>query len=191
MYWWQHPSLESGLDIPNSNTIMINNPHHFGLSDLHQMRGRVGRTNKKAFATCLLHLLQFLTEDARKRLSTIEEFSELGSGFNIAMRDLDMRGAGNLLGGEQSGFISEIGFEMYHKILDEAILELKQTEFKDHFTDDEALQHVGYVKNCVLETDLQLLIPTGYVESTQERLNLYKDLDNFDKESQLDEFALI
>jgi transcription-repair coupling factor (superfamily II helicase) len=180
--------IESGLDIANANTIMINNPHHFGLSDLHQMRGRVGRTNKKAFCYLLTPPLTTLTEDARKRLSTIEEFSELGSGFNIAMRDLDLRGAGNLLGGEQSGFISEIGFEMYHKILDEAILELKQTEFKDHFADDESVQH-DYEAHCVLETDLQLLIPTHYVESTQERLNLYKDLDNLGKESQLDEFA--
>lgn len=181
--------VESGLDIPNANTIMINNPHHFGLSDLHQMRGRVGRTNKKAFCYLLAPPLLTLTEDARKRLKTIEEFSELGSGFNIAMRDLDIRGAGNLLGGEQSGFISEIGFDMYHKILDEAILELKQSEFKDHFTEDQA-QDLGYVKNCVLETDLQLLIPTDYVESTQERLSLYKDLDNFDDESQLDKFII-
>ncbi len=179
--------IESGLDIPNANTIMINNPHHFGLSDLHQMRGRVGRTNKKAFCYLLAPPLTSLTEDARKRLRTIEEFSDLGSGFNISMRDLDIRGAGNLLGGEQSGFISEIGFEMYHKILDEAILELKQTEFKDHFTAEEA-GDMGFVKNCVLETDLQLLIPTDYVESTSERLNLYKDLDNFEKEGQLDEF---
>ena len=180
--------VESGLDIPNANTIMINNPHHFGLSDLHQMRGRVGRTNKKAFCYLLSPPLTTLTEDARKRLKTIEEFSELGSGFNIAMRDLDIRGAGNLLGAEQSGFISEIGFEMYHKILDEAILELKQTEFKDHF-EEGSEDDPGFVKNCVLETDLQLLIPSDYVESTQERLSLYKDLDNFDKEIQLEKFA--
>lgn len=182
--------VESGLDIPNANTIMINNPHHFGLSDLHQMRGRVGRTNKKAFCYLLSPPLTTLTEDARKRLRTIEEFSDLGSGFNIAMRDLDIRGAGNLLGGEQSGFISEIGFETYHKILDEAILELKQTEFKEDFTDQEA-ENMDFVAGCVLETDLQLLIPTHYVESTQERLNLYKDLDNLKNEKQLDEFAII
>ncbi|MFW5725123.1 MAG: transcription-repair coupling factor, partial [Bacteroidota bacterium] len=180
--------VESGLDIPNANTIIINNPHHFGLSDLHQMRGRVGRTNKKAFCYLLAPPLTTLTEDARKRLKTIEEFSDLGSGFNIAMRDLDIRGAGNLLGAEQSGFISEIGFEMYHKILDEAILELKQTEFKDQFAAEE-LAELDYVKNCVLETDLQLLIPTHYVESTQERLILYKDLDNLQSEKALDEFA--
>ncbi len=180
--------VESGLDIPNANTIIINNPHHFGLSDLHQMRGRVGRTNKKAFCYLLAPPLITLTEEARKRLRTIEEFSELGSGFNIAMRDLDIRGAGNLLGAEQSGFISEIGFEMYHKILDEAILELKQTEFKDLFSQQEAIE-MGFVQNCVLETDLQLLIPTDYVESTQERLNLYKDLDNLTGEEQLQEFT--
>lgn len=180
--------VESGLDIPNANTIMINNPHHFGLSDLHQMRGRVGRTNKKAFCYLLTPPLSTLTDDARKRLNTIEEFSELGSGFNIAMRDLDIRGAGNLLGGEQSGFISEIGFEMYHKILDEAIMELKQTEFKDHFADDESVTH-DYQVHCVLETDLQLLIPTHYVESTQERLYLYKELDNLSSENALDEYC--
>jgi transcription-repair coupling factor (superfamily II helicase) len=179
--------VESGLDIPNANTIIINNPHHFGLSDLHQMRGRVGRTNKKAFCYLLAPPLSTLTEDARKRLKTIEEFSDLGSGFNIAMRDLDIRGAGNLLGGEQSGFISEIGFEMYHKILDEAIQELKETEFKDQFSGETFEDHV-YVSDCVFETDLQLLIPTDYVENTKERLNLYKELDNLEKEDELKKF---
>ncbi len=181
--------VESGLDIPNANTIIINNPHHFGLSDLHQMRGRVGRTNKKAFCYLLAPPLTTLTDDARKRLKTIEEFSDLGSGFNIAMRDLDIRGAGNLLGAEQSGFISEVGFEMYHKILDEAIMELKETEFKDHFAGEpKDGEQQRYVSNCVLETDLQLLIPTHYVENTQERLSLYKDLDNLDQEDQLKKF---
>lgn len=180
--------VESGLDIPNANTIIIHNPHHFGLSDLHQMRGRVGRTNKKAFCYLITPPLTTLTDDARKRLRTIEEFSDLGSGFNIAMRDLDIRGAGNLLGAEQSGFISEIGFEMYNKILDEAIQELKETEFKEQFADEHA-GDFGFVKNCVLETDLQLLIPTHYVENTQERLSLYKDLDNLDQEKQLVKFA--
>jgi transcription-repair coupling factor (superfamily II helicase) len=179
--------VESGLDIPNANTIIINNPHHFGLSDLHQMRGRVGRTNKKAFCYLLAPPLTTLTEDARKRLKTIEEFSDLGSGFNIAMRDLDIRGAGNLLGGEQSGFISEIGFEMYHKILDEAIQELKETEFREHFASEISSDHV-YIGECVLETDLQLLIPTEYVENTQERLNLYKELDNLETDQQLESF---
>ena len=180
--------VESGLDIPNANTIIINNPHHFGLSDLHQMRGRVGRTNKKAFCYLITPPLTTLTEDARKRLKAIEEFSDLGSGFNIAMRDLDIRGAGNLLGAEQSGFISEIGFEMYHKILDEAMLELKETEFKEHFAGEEKPDHY-FVNDCVLETDLQLLIPTDYVENTTERLSLYKELDNLNSEEQLEQFA--
>lgn len=180
--------VESGLDIPNANTIIINNPHHFGLSDLHQMRGRVGRTNKKAFCYLITPPLTTLTEDARKRLKAIEEFSDLGSGFNIAMRDLDIRGAGNLLGAEQSGFISEIGFEMYHKILDEAMLELKETEFKEHFAGDDKSDHY-FVNDCVLETDLQLLIPTDYVENTTERLSLYKELDNLSTEEQLERFA--
>ena len=180
--------VESGLDIPNANTIIIHNPHHFGLSDLHQMRGRVGRTNKKAFCYLVTPPLTTLTEDARKRLRAIEEFSDLGSGFNIAMRDLDIRGAGNLLGAEQSGFISEIGFEMYHKILDEAIIELKETEFKEHFTEEVKAEN-KYVNDCVLETDLQLLIPTYYVENTTERLSLYKDLDNLNEEAELEKFA--
>ena len=181
--------VESGLDIPNANTIIINNPHHFGLSDLHQMRGRVGRTNKKAFCYLLAPPLTSLTEEARKRLRTIEEFSDLGSGFNIAMRDLDIRGAGNLLGGEQSGFISEIGFEMYHKILDEAILELKESEFKDLFAGETGKDN-QFVTDCVLETDLQLMIPSGYVENTKERLNLYKELDNLQDEEALNTFTI-
>ena len=125
--------IESGLDIPNANTILINNAHMFGLSDLHQMRGRVGRSNRKAFCYLLSPPTIGLTADARKRLSTLEEFSELGDGFKVAMRDLDIRGAGNLLGAEQSGFISDLGFDMYHKILDEAIQDLKENEFKDLF----------------------------------------------------------
>lgn len=183
--------IESGLDIPNANTIIINNPHHFGLSDLHQMRGRVGRTNKKAFCYLLTPPFSTLTQDARRRLKAIEEFSDLGSGFNISMRDLDIRGAGNLLGGEQSGFISEIGFEMYHKILDEALLELKQEEFKEHFNENDGEEQPGvsYVSDCVLETDLQLLIPSEYVENTQERLSLYKDLDNLSNEDELEDFV--
>ena len=129
--------VESGLDIPNANTIIINQAQNFGLSDLHQMRGRVGRSNKKAFCYLLTPPLTVLTPEARQRLKAIEEFSEFGSGFNVAMRDLDIRGAGNLLGGEQSGFITEIGFEMYHKILDEAMQELKETDFKGLFPTDE------------------------------------------------------
>ncbi|MFW5778381.1 MAG: TRCF domain-containing protein, partial [Bacteroidota bacterium] len=157
----------------------------------HQMRGRVGRTNKKAFCYLLTPPFSTLTQDARRRLKAIEEFSDLGSGFNISMRDLDIRGAGNLLGGEQSGFISEIGFEMYHKILDEALQELKQEEFKEHFNENQDEEHndFSYVSDCVLETDLQLLIPSDYVENTQERLSLYKDLDNLNNEEELEDFV--
>jgi len=148
------------------------------------MRGRVGRTNKKALCYLLTPPLTTITDDARKRLKTIEEFSELGSGFNIAMRDLDIRGAGNLLGAEQSGFIAEMGFEMYHKILDEAIRELKESDFKEHFENEVANDH-DYTGECVLETDLPLLIPTAYVESSSERFSLYKELDNIDSEGKL------
>ena len=177
--------IESGLDIPNVNTIIINDAHHYGLSDLHQLRGRVGRSNKKAFCYLLAPPVSALTEEARKRLRAIEEFSELGSGFNIAMRDLDIRGAGNILGAEQSGFISEIGFEMYQKILDEAILELKETEFKDIFHAEETLQAV---RDCQIETDLEILIPDSYITNITERLSLYKELDGTDTEEQLVSF---
>ncbi len=177
--------VESGLDIPNVNTIFINNAQNYGLSDLHQLRGRVGRTNKKAFCYLLSPPLSVLTTEARKRLKAIEEFTELGSGFNIAMRDLDIRGAGNILGGEQSGFISEIGFEMYHKILDEAILELKENEFKDVFKDE---KHDEFVKDCLIETDLEILIPDHYITNITERLSLYKELDNIQTEEVLLQF---
>lgn len=178
--------VESGLDISNANTIIINQAQNFGLSDLHQMRGRVGRSNKKAFCYLLTPPLTVLTSEARQRLKAVEEFSDLGSGFNIAMRDLDIRGAGNLLGGEQSGFISEIGFEMYHKILDEAIQELKETDFKELFSSSEATQ---YVSDCVIESDMEILIPTEYVESTSERLNLYRELDEIETEETLITFG--
>ena len=174
--------IESGLDIPNVNTIIINDAHHFGLSDLHQLRGRVGRSNKKAFCYLLTPPLSGLTKEARQRLKAIEEFADLGSGFNISMRDLDIRGAGNLLGGEQSGFISEIGFEMYHRILDEAIQELKDNEFKGVF---EAPEEKSFVKDCQIETDLQLLIPDDYITNIRERLSLYKELDSIETEDLL------
>ena len=174
--------IESGLDISNANTMIINNAHYFGLSDLHQMRGRVGRSNKKAFCYLLSPPLSVITPEARKRLSAIEEFSDLGSGFNVAMRDLDIRGAGNLLGSEQSGFIAEIGFELYHKILDEAIQELKDAEFKDLFTDEVARPHVSF---CQLDTDLALLIPDEYVNAIAERLNLYTELNKITNEVDL------
>lgn len=177
--------IESGLDIPNANTIIINNANHFGLSDLHQMRGRVGRSNKKAFCYLLAPPVTMLTNEARKRLKSIEEFSELGSGFNIAMRDLDIRGAGNLLGAEQSGFITDIGYEMYHKILDEAVNELKETEFKDLFKDE---PKQDFVKDCQIDTDLEILLPDYYVNSIAERLGLYRELDNIEKETELQKF---
>jgi len=180
--------IESGLDIPNANTIIINDAQNYGLSDLHQLRGRVGRSNKKAFCYLLSPPLSTLTPEARKRLTSIEEFAELGSGFNIAMRDLDIRGAGNILGAEQSGFISEIGYEMYQKILDEALAELKESEFKELYSKDQPDEVV--VRDCQLETDLELLIPDHYISSINERLNLYKELDNIETVGELEQFAL-
>jgi len=179
--------VESGVDIPNMNTIIINNAHHFGLSDLHQLRGRVGRSNRKAFCYLLAPSLATLPTDSRKRLQTLEQHSELGSGFQIAMRDLDIRGAGNMLGGEQSGFMAEIGFEMYQKILDEAIRELKRTEFRTLFKEEIEKQE-DFVQDCTIDTDLEILIPDAYVESITERLSLYTRLDNCDTEEELQAF---
>ncbi len=179
--------IESGLDIPNVNTIIINEAQNFGLSDLHQLRGRVGRTNKKAFCYLLAPPLSVLTDEARKRLKAIEEFSELGSGFNIAMRDLDIRGAGNILGAEQSGFISEIGFEMYQRILDEAIMELKESDFAGLYEDVEPVNR-EYVKECLIETDLEIMMPDSYVTNITERLSLYKELDSISLEADLLKF---
>ena len=179
--------VESGVDIPNVNTIIINNAHQFGLSDLHQLRGRVGRSNKKAFCYLLAPPLSTLPSDSKKRLQTLEQFSDLGSGFQIAMRDLDIRGAGNLLGGEQSGFIAEIGFEMYHKILDEAIRDLKRKQFKDLFK-EEIQQQDDFVKDCTIDTDLEILIPDSYVQNITERLSLYTRLDNSENEAELQRF---
>ncbi len=179
--------VESGVDIPNVNTIIVQNAHQFGLSDLHQLRGRVGRSNKKAFCYLLAPSLATLPSDARKRLQTLEQHSDLGSGFQIAMRDLDIRGAGNMLGGEQSGFMVEMGFETYQKILDEAIRELKRTSFKDLFKDEIAKQEQEAV-DCTIDTDLEILIPDLYVESITERLSLYTRLDNCETEAELQEF---
>ncbi|NCT75565.1 MAG: transcription-repair coupling factor [Chitinophagaceae bacterium] len=176
--------VESGVDIPNVNTIIVNNAHQFGLSDLHQLRGRVGRSNKKAFCYLLAPPMSTLPADSRKRLQTLEQHSELGSGFQIAMRDLDIRGAGNLLGGEQSGFMAEIGFEMYQKILEEAIRELKRTEFKDLFKEEIARQD-DFVQDCTIDTDLEILIPDDYVGNITERLTLYQRLDNCETEEDL------
>ncbi|HEU4470253.1 MAG TPA: transcription-repair coupling factor [Flavisolibacter sp.] len=176
--------VESGVDIPNVNTIIVNNAHQFGLSDLHQLRGRVGRSNKKAFCYLLAPPMSTLPTDSRKRLQTLEQHSELGSGFQIAMRDLDIRGAGNMLGGEQSGFMAEIGFEMYQKILDEAIRELKRTQFKDLFKEEISRQD-DFVQDCTIDTDLEILIPDSYVENITERLSLYSRLNNCDTEEEL------
>jgi len=180
--------IESGLDIPNANTIIINQAHMFGLSELHQMRGRVGRSNKQAFCFLLSPPVIGLSTDARKRLNTLEEFSDLGDGFKVAMRDLDIRGAGNLLGAEQSGFISDLGFDMYHKILDEAVQELKETEFKELFAKELKETADLLVQDCVIESDLELIIPETYVENISERLGLYTTLDNTKDQKQLDEF---
>lgn len=179
--------VESGVDIPNVNTIIVNNAHQFGLSDLHQLRGRVGRSNKKAFCYLLAPPMSTLPTDSRKRLQTLEQFSELGSGFQIAMRDLDIRGAGNLLGSEQSGFIAEIGFEMYQKILDEAIRDLKRKKFKELFKQEIARQD-DYVSDCSIDTDLEILIPDTYVDNITERLSLYTRLDNCSNEEELRQF---
>ncbi len=186
--------IEAGLDISNANTIIINQAHMFGLSDLHQMRGRVGRSNKKAFCYLLTTPVSLLTPEARKRLKAIEEFSDLGSGFSIAMRDLDIRGAGNLLGGEQSGFINEIGFEMYQKILDEAIMELRMEheELRDTNVGGSPKysqkQHSQYISDCVIDTDMEILIPDEYVNNITERLNLYRELDDSYSEEGLTKF---
>lgn len=179
--------IESGLDIPNANTILINNAHYFGLSDLHQMRGRVGRSNTKAYCYLLTPPLSVLTADARKRLQTLEDFSDLGEGFKIAMRDLDIRGAGNLLGAEQSGFVNDLGFEMYHKVLDEAVQELRESEFKDLFeTKPGDLKLV--LPDTVIETDLQVVIPERYVSNISERLALYTRLDSLQNIEELSAF---
>jgi transcription-repair coupling factor (superfamily II helicase) len=177
--------IESGLDIPNANTIIINRAHMFGLSDLHQMRGRVGRSNRKAFCYLLTPPVSTLTVESRKRLKTLEEFSELGDGFKVAMRDLDIRGAGNLLGGEQSGFINDLGFDTYHKILDEAVQELKETEFRELFISNLPDKSDLLVEDCTIETDFEMLIPEFYVSNISERLNLYSRLDNIKDEEEL------
>jgi transcription-repair coupling factor (superfamily II helicase) len=178
--------IESGIDISNANTIIINDAQHFGLSDLHQLRGRVGRSNKKAFCYLLAPPLHILPDESRKRLQAIEQFSDLGSGIQIAMRDLDIRGAGDLLGGEQSGFISELGFDMYQKILAEAVQELKDEQFEDLFHGDDAPRR--YVREAVIETDFELLLPDDYVSDIPERIALYRELDDLDKEADLADF---
>jgi transcription-repair coupling factor (superfamily II helicase) len=183
--------IESGLDIPNANTIFINNAHYFGLSDLHQLRGRVGRSNKRAFCYLMAPPPTVLTPEARRRLKAVEELSELGSGFNIALHDLDIRGAGNMLGGEQSGFIADIGFETYTRILNEAISELKENEYKELFPHKEPAEqnhHLVYVEDCQIDTDLELLFPDEYIFNITERMSLYRELDQIQQEEDLTRF---
>ncbi|MFC4816440.1 transcription-repair coupling factor [Flavobacterium sp. GCM10023249] len=180
--------IESGLDVPNANTIFINNANNFGLSDLHQMRGRVGRSNKKAFCYFITPPYSAMTDEARKRIQALEQFSELGSGFNIAMKDLEIRGAGDLLGGEQSGFINEIGFETYQKIMQEAIEELKENEFKDLYPEESDVETKEYVKDLQIDTDFELLFPDEYINSVTERLSLYNDLAIIKTEEKLQEY---
>jgi transcription-repair coupling factor (superfamily II helicase) len=179
--------IESGLDVPNANTIFINNANNFGLSDLHQMRGRVGRSNKKAFCYFITPPYSVMTEDARKRIHALEQFSDLGSGFNIAMKDLEIRGAGDLLGGEQSGFINEIGFETYQKIMNEAIDELKENEFSDLYQTDET-EDKEYVKDIQIDADFELLFPDNYINNISERLNLYNELSLIKDQAELEAF---
>ncbi|HKJ47917.1 MAG TPA: TRCF domain-containing protein, partial [Christiangramia sp.] len=180
--------VESGLDVSEANTIFINNANNFGLSDLHQMRGRVGRSNKKAFCYFITPPYSAMTEDARKRITALEQFSELGSGFNIAMKDLEIRGAGDLLGGEQSGFINDIGFDTYQKILNEAIEELKENEFRDLYAETEDLEHKDFVKDTQIDTDFELLFPDDYINNITERLNLYTKLNELKTEEELQKF---
>ena len=187
--------VESGLDIPNANTIIINQAQNFGLSDLHQLRGRVGRSNKKAFCYLIAPPLSTVSPEARQRLRAIEEFAELGSGFNIAMRDLDIRGAGNLLGAEQSGFIADIGFETYHRILNEAIQELKQGEYKNLFEEEkqdagQAFFQTEFVNDTQIDTDMELLFPEDYIQSISERMLLYRELDSMENEESLQQYEL-
>ncbi len=179
--------IESGIDISNANTMIINDAHQFGLSDLHQLRGRVGRSNKKAFCYLLAPPISLLPDESRKRLQAIEQFSDLGSGIQIAMRDLDIRGAGDLLGGEQSGFISELGFDMYQKILSEAVQELKEESFAELFEEERKADR-RYVSEAAIETDFALMIPDHYVNDIPERISLYRELDDLDHESELAAF---
>ena len=182
--------IESGLDVPNANTILINNANHFGMSDLHQMRGRVGRSNKKAFCKLITPPLTTLTDEARKRLKALEQFTDLGSGFKIAMKDLEIRGAGDMLGGEQSGFISDMGFDTYQKILAEAVTELQENEFKDLYEQKVKEKGSDFVNEVQIDSDLELLIPDHYVNNIEERLKLYQRLGAIESTEELDIFKL-
>ena len=184
--------IENGVDIPNVNTIIIDNAQNFGLSDLHQMRGRVGRSNKKAYCYLIAPPLSLLPDDSRRRLEAIENFSDLGSGINIAMQDLDIRGAGNLLGAEQSGFIADLGYDTYQKILNEAVVELKTQEFTDLYEEEinnKSIDHGDlYVTECTIESDLQMCFPESYVPGSRERILLYRELDSIDNDIELEAY---
>lgn len=182
--------IESGIDIPNVNTIIINSAHTFGLSDLHQLRGRVGRSNRKAFCYLMAPEMSLLTPEARRRLQALETFAELGSGFNIAMQDLDIRGAGNMLGAEQSGFIADLGYETYQKILNEAVHELKDEEFSELYAEEIALEKnsTTYVTDCQIDSDMELLFSQDYIENVSERIAMYRELDNINNEADLADF---
>ena len=182
--------IESGLDVPNANTIIINNANHFGMSDLHQMRGRVGRSNKKAFCKLITPPMSTLTDEARKRLRALEQFTDLGSGFKIAMKDLEIRGAGDMLGGEQSGFITDMGFDTYQKILAEAVKELKENEFKDLYEKENKNKGSDFVDEVQIDTDMELLIPDNYVNNIEERLKLYQRLGELTEEEDLQFFEM-
>ena len=191
--------IESGLDIPNANTIIINDGQHYGLSDMHQLRGRVGRSNRKAYCYIFSPPPETLTDEARRRLKAIEDFSELGSGLNLSLQDLDIRGAGNLLGAEQSGFIGDLGFETYQKILDEALIELKETELQEEMQtvgqaeggkpNETVFDNVQFVADCHVDTDMELLIPDSYVENISERINLYRRIDSLQDEAAISAFV--
>jgi transcription-repair coupling factor (superfamily II helicase) len=182
--------IENGLDIPNANTIIVNNAHQFGLSELHQLRGRVGRSNRKAFCYLLSPPLSTLSQESRRRLQAIENFAELGSGIHIAMQDLDIRGAGNILGAEQSGFITDLGYEAYQKILEEAVDELKTDEFAELFHPDGDREDSGenYVRETFIESDLELMFPPTYIPNDSERVSIYRELDTVENETGLTEF---
>lgn len=183
--------IESGIDMPNVNTIMINNAQNFGLSELHQLRGRVGRSSRKAFCYLMVPPGNPLTPDARRRLQAIESFSDLGAGIHIAMQDLDIRGAGNLLGAEQSGFIADLGYETYQKILKEAVTELRNEEFSDLEQEDASEgKEVDYVADCVIESDMELLLPASYVPQESERISLYQELDSIERETDLQAYRM-
>lgn len=179
--------IESGIDMPNVNTIIINNAQNFGLSELHQLRGRVGRSSRKAFCYLTVPPHVPLSPTSRRRLQAIESFSDLGSGIHIAMQDLDIRGAGNLLGAEQSGFIADLGYETYQKILKEAVTELRTEEFAD-LADEQAPEDTDYVADCVIESDMELLLPADYVPQESERISLYQELDSIERELDLQAF---